>query len=247
VKNYSTSQKSRQGYTRRSSRHGMARRLRENPGPAPGGIRPLRPHSGARVHRGLRDARRGQFWHRRPRDPEAGSVDDGVEPGHTPRPRGRSKCAHAVEFSKTVAPLQEGASFSSARTRSGGSRSGPVSIAPKSRGAKGITKQQQTGACAAFERRRPRGPFERRRPRGPFERRRPRGPFERRRPRGPFARRRPRGPFARRRPLGQHLHADGPAARAVVEVDQDDLLPGAQDQLTADDRDRLRWPDQRGA
>ncbi len=40
---------------------------------------------------------------------------DGVEPGHTPRPRGRSKGAHAVEFSKTVAPLPEGASFSGAR------------------------------------------------------------------------------------------------------------------------------------
>jgi hypothetical protein len=33
---------------------------------------------------------------------------DGVEPGHTPRPMIRSKGAHAVEFSKTVAPLQKG-------------------------------------------------------------------------------------------------------------------------------------------
>ena len=35
-----------------------------------------------------------------------GRRSDGVEPGHTPRPRIRSKGAHAVEFSKTVAPLQ---------------------------------------------------------------------------------------------------------------------------------------------
>jgi hypothetical protein len=32
---------------------------------------------------------------------------DGVEPGHTPRPRVRSKGAHAVEFSKTVAPFRK--------------------------------------------------------------------------------------------------------------------------------------------
>jgi hypothetical protein len=32
---------------------------------------------------------------------------DGVEPGHTPRSRIRSKGAHAVEFSKTVAPFRK--------------------------------------------------------------------------------------------------------------------------------------------
>ena len=37
-----------------------------------------------------------------------GWSSDGVEPGHTSRPRGRSKSAHAVEFSKTVAPLRKG-------------------------------------------------------------------------------------------------------------------------------------------
>ncbi len=40
-----------------------------------------------------------------------GQSSDGVEPGHTSRSRGRPSCAHAVEFSKTVAPLQEGCSF----------------------------------------------------------------------------------------------------------------------------------------
>ena len=42
------------------------------------------------------------------RRPAKGRSSDGVEPGHTPRPKGRSKGAHAVEFSKTVAPLGEG-------------------------------------------------------------------------------------------------------------------------------------------
>jgi hypothetical protein len=39
--------------------------------------------------------------------PEGERSSDGVEPGHTTRPTNRSKSAHAVEFSKTVAPLQE--------------------------------------------------------------------------------------------------------------------------------------------
>jgi hypothetical protein len=40
-----------------------------------------------------------------------GCSSDGVEPGHTPRPRVRPRGAHAVEFSKTVAPLLKGDSF----------------------------------------------------------------------------------------------------------------------------------------
>ena len=42
---------------------------------------------------------------------KADQSDGGVEPGHTPRSRDRPRGAHAVEFSKTVAPLQEGGSF----------------------------------------------------------------------------------------------------------------------------------------
>jgi hypothetical protein len=52
--------------------------------------------------------RRGQSWHRRPRGPVNGPAGDGVEPGHTLRPKGRSKGAHAVEFSKTVALFGRG-------------------------------------------------------------------------------------------------------------------------------------------
>ncbi len=43
---------------------------------------------------------------------------------------GRSKGAHAVEFSKTVAPLREGDSFPGRVRECFRSRSGPVSIAP---------------------------------------------------------------------------------------------------------------------
>jgi hypothetical protein len=55
---------------------------------------------------------------------------DGVEPGHTTRPTDRSKSAHAVEFSKTVAPLLEGTPPQGhARFPNTGSRGGPTSIA----------------------------------------------------------------------------------------------------------------------
>ena len=67
-----------------------------------------------------------------PRGPRGTSSSDGVEPGHTSRPRGRSKSAHAVEFSKTVAPLREGDSFPGRVRERFRSRSGPVSIAPPS-------------------------------------------------------------------------------------------------------------------
>ena len=61
-----------------------------------------------------------------------GPSSDGVEPGHTPRPRVRSKGAHAVEFSKTVAPLS-GRDFllSGTPPNQTGSRGRPMSIAPE--------------------------------------------------------------------------------------------------------------------
>jgi hypothetical protein len=100
----------------------------------------LRPHEGARCTQGAPGRRRGQSWHRRPNvpangvsQPKKGRSGDGVEPGHTTRPRNRSKSAHAVEFSKTVAPLRMGFPFqwgTSAGTESRFPRSGPRSIAP---------------------------------------------------------------------------------------------------------------------
>src|SRR5919109_1291459 len=48
-------------------------------------------------------------------------------------------------------------------------------------------------------------------------------------------------------PLADDLNDDGPLARAVVEVDQHELLPGAERQAAAGDRDLLRGADQRGA
>jgi hypothetical protein len=56
-------------------------------------------------------ARRGQSWHRRPRIPEGVVGRRRRTSGHTSRSKGRSRGAHAVEFSKTVAPLGEGSSF----------------------------------------------------------------------------------------------------------------------------------------
>ena len=49
------------------------------------------------------------------------------------------------------------------------------------------------------------------------------------------------------RPSGDHLHDHRPVPRAVVEVDQDQLLPGAERQSPADHRDLLRGADQRRA
>jgi hypothetical protein len=83
-----------------------------SPGSVPGGIRPLRSRpAGTRpgqgrlepigdadepepdVHRGLRSARRGQFWHRRSSAPTRERPSDGVEPGHIFRPgSGRRVC-----------------------------------------------------------------------------------------------------------------------------------------------------------
>jgi hypothetical protein len=42
------------------------------------------------------------------------------------------------------------------------------------------------------------------------------------------------------------VNRDGASAGPVVEVDQDDLLPGSEHELTADDGHALRWSDQRG-
>src|SRR6478609_7298725 len=46
---------------------------------------------------------------------------------------------------------------------------------------------------------------------------------------------------------GQDLHRDDPLARAVVEVQEHELLPGAQAELAADHRDRLAGPAGGGA
>ena len=49
------------------------------------------------------------------------------------------------------------------------------------------------------------------------------------------------------RPSGNHLHDHRPVAGAVVEVDQDQLLPGPERQAPVDHRDLLGGADQRGA
>ncbi len=81
----------------------------QNPGPVPGGTRPLRPHEGAQSTQEGSGTQDGVNLGTAVRAlPEGERSSDGVEPGHTSRPTNRPKSAHAVEFSKTVAPLQEG-------------------------------------------------------------------------------------------------------------------------------------------
>jgi hypothetical protein len=93
-----------------------------HPPARPGGAEPD-------VHEGLRSARRGQSWHRRSSCSPREASSDGVEPGHTSRPRVRSKSAHAVEFSKTVAPLLEGNPPRGRARILEPARGGPTSIA----------------------------------------------------------------------------------------------------------------------
>lgn len=121
MKNYSTSQKSRQGYNPQISRHDTwsYRLLRETSGPVPGGIRPSRPSAPSAKAEGVElayTAGSGRKTGSILAPPskqirKADQSDGGVEPGHTSRSRDRPRGAHAVEFSKTVAPLQEGGSF----------------------------------------------------------------------------------------------------------------------------------------
>jgi len=78
---------------------------------------------------GLRNTRRGQSWHRRPVDPE-GSVERRRRTWTHSSTGVRSKGAHAVEFSKTVAPLQGVVLLRGAPRTRNRFWGGPVSIAP---------------------------------------------------------------------------------------------------------------------
>jgi len=102
------------------------------PGPVPGGIRPLRPHKGIRCTPRIPGRKTGF---------QSGTVVDRAGPrgDRSMRRRrtwthssteGRSKGAHAVEFSKTVAPRRKDVSFPGRARESFRSRSGPMSIAP---------------------------------------------------------------------------------------------------------------------
>jgi hypothetical protein len=66
------------------------------------------PDRGAQMYTEGSSARRGQSWHRRVSDPTRESIDATASNLDTSLDRGRSRSVHAVEFSKTVAPLQEG-------------------------------------------------------------------------------------------------------------------------------------------
>src|SRR5262249_35215338 len=88
-------------------------------------IRPLRhagPHvvvdgdRGSLCTQSAPGARRGQFWHRRPISPKTGTSGRRRRTWTHISAEGRPRGAHAVEFSKTVAPLRKGLP-SSRRTR----------------------------------------------------------------------------------------------------------------------------------
>jgi hypothetical protein len=138
VKNYSAADRSQPPLTK-SRQKGPPTNGRSS-GPAILAGRPCALTREPDVHRGLRGAdgvNLGTAVRDGPANgvsrPKKGRSGDGVEPGHTSRPRDRSKSAHAVEFSKTVAPLRMGFPFqwgASAGTKSRFPRSGPMSIAP---------------------------------------------------------------------------------------------------------------------
>src|SRR5215210_69450 len=133
------------------------------------------------------------------------------EPGRTQtdRPEGRPSGAHAVEFSKTVAPsCGEGTPPGSARRAPLRVPGGPTSIALPDRSSRG--RRAATEPTAARKSSRPR----------------------------------PGRKWARPAGSGDDLDVHGPLARPVVEVDQHALLPRAEDEAPAHERDRERGAEQ---
>jgi hypothetical protein len=123
VKNYFNFTKESSGVQTRRT-HGTTRGRTaccgKTSGPVPGRIRPSRPSApsgqiagGVELAYTANSGRKTGSILAPPSKQirKADQSDGGVEPGHTPRPRDRPRGAHAVEFSKTVAPLQEGDSF----------------------------------------------------------------------------------------------------------------------------------------
>src|SRR4051812_1970042 len=146
---------------------------------------------------------------------------------HTPSLIG-SEGAHAVEFSKTVAPSREGVAFERTLPRSGDLRCGPSSIAPgERRGDRPRGPAVRRGAAVYTQTGATRGPG------APADQGRAAG--------GPTgAQTAAHGRAARRacrRPAGRllpgHADRDDAVPRSVVEVQQHDLLPGAQRQVPA--------------
>lgn len=161
---------------------------------------------------------------------------DGVEPGHTSRPRGRSKSAHAVEFSKTVAPLQEGDSFPGRvqdrlpiSERTGEYSARPAPRWGSGRGAGSAGRKGWPCLCRPADAETLAGRRGRRGQRAGGGKGQRAGPEK--------------GRLASRKSaaagLRQNLDRDRPLTRAVVEVDEHHLLPGAQREAPIDHRNRL--------
>ena len=176
--------------------------------------------SGPRVHRHRRprpevwssstprapDARRGQSWHRRLSRSAERTKATAASNLDTLLGRGNDREVRMLlSFQRPSHLFKKGFPSQGRIQEPSGSRSGPVSIAPKSRAVEASQFRRAATDPALLSRLAQTGGT----------------------------------PVRAAVFLGEHLHRDDAAARPVVEVDQDDLLPGAQRQLPSDHRDRL--------
>lgn len=195
------------------------------PGPAPGGIRPLRPHEGIRctpsgpgTHDGV------SIWHRRRSLTLEGPVDATASNLDTLLDRGIGRRVRMLLSFQRPSHLWGRGFLPTAHPEPFRFRSGPLSIAPvppswevSGRGlliVPAVSPERVLGV-SAFRRL-------------------------------AFSHRcEPDWPRAGTR-LREHLESHRPLAGTVVEVDQHHLLPGPERQTAVEHRDRLRGTDDRG-
>ena len=105
-------------------------RGREKPGPVPGGIRPLRPPTEARCTRRAPERKTGSILAPPSERPSRGACpSDGVEPGHTPRPRVGRRVRMLLSFQRPSHLFKKGFLLRGTPGSRTGSRGGPMSIA----------------------------------------------------------------------------------------------------------------------
>jgi hypothetical protein len=157
---------------------------------------------------GLQDARRGQSWHRRPlATRKRADLGDGVEPGHTPRPKIGRRVRMLLSFQRP--------SHLSRRDCLLSEHPGTGTRIPKRTDEYSATAMRlKSPNCRMNRSSATANP-------------------------GRSSRCASIGvpPAAAPCALGDDLNVDGPLARAVVEIDQDDLLPGPQREPAVEYRD----------